>query len=149
MVGSASTWLAAIVAIGAAWYARGQKRAAEQPAAEAKRFADATATMATIEQERRAEEVADAQRNRVRFVLDHEGGSRYLLRNAGTDTAYGVHVDTKRRGITVGEDEDFEEFPSGDAHRSVLPGGGLNTHAGHIVVTWYCRQDRSDSAQSG
>jgi hypothetical protein len=124
----------------------GQKRSAEQSAVEAKRSADAAAEMARIEQERRTEEVAEADRHRVRFVLDFESGSTYLLRNIGTDTAYWVHVDMGGMGV-AGEVEDFEEFPPGEVHRYVLArifGDKLD----HIVVTWHHRSDRSDSPQS-
>jgi hypothetical protein len=108
--------VALVVAAVAAWYGRGQKRTADRSAAEAKRSADAAAEVAAIERGRRADEVADADRRRVCFELVSEGNHAYLLRNTGTDTAYGVHVDTGGMGL---EDEiaDFEEFESGREQR--------------------------------
>jgi hypothetical protein len=97
-----------------------------------------------IEQERRAEEVAEADRLRVCFELEHQRGQAYLLRNAGTDSAYGVHVETG--GMVARGEVDFDEFPTGEAHKYVLARswGGPD----HIVVTWHHRSDRSDSPRS-
>lgn len=60
-----------LVACLAAWYGRGQKRAAEKSADEAKRSADAAVALAEVEAARRAEEVAESERGRVRFVLEY------------------------------------------------------------------------------
>jgi hypothetical protein len=139
--------LAVIVAAGAVWYARGQKRAADHAVDEAKRSADAAAEMATIERHRRAEEIAAADSRRVRFELLHEGSAAYLLRNIGTDTAYGVHVDTEGLG-TAGEIEDFEEFSPDDAHRYLLSTTHECDGTERIVVTWHHRLDRSDEPRS-
>jgi type II secretory pathway pseudopilin PulG len=98
--------VAVLAAIGAAWYGRGQKRAAEQSAVEAKRSADAAAEVTRIEQQRRAEEVTEADRRRVMFELVFHKGNSYLLRNEGTDSAYGVHVDTQ--GLVPQGDLDFD-----------------------------------------
>jgi len=103
--------VAAVAAIGAVWYGRGQKRAAETASQEARRAADAAADMATIERDRRAEELAEAERNRVVFRLEYEVGSAYRLRNRGTDTAYGVHVDLGGMGIVGDEPVDLPESP--------------------------------------
>jgi hypothetical protein len=51
--------LAAVAAVAAAWYVRGQKRAADLAASEAKRSADAAAEVVDIERSRRADEVAE------------------------------------------------------------------------------------------
>jgi hypothetical protein len=143
-----SSLLALVVAVVAVWYGRGQKRAADLSAAEAKRAADAAAEVAEIERARRADEVADADRRRVRFVLVPAGSQAYVLRNAGIDTAYGVHVDARGWGL---EDEvtDFEEFESGSEQRYWLirKGGGAD-QAEHVLVTWHHRPDRSDGRRS-
>jgi hypothetical protein len=139
--------LALVVACIAAWYARRQTRAAEHSAAEARRSADAAAEMTQIEQDRRATEIAEADRNRVRFALDHERGQVYWLRNVGTDTAYGVHVDTEGLG-TAGEVEDIEEFSPDDAYRYFLSLTLDCDGTERVVVTWHHRQDRSDQPRS-
>ncbi|CAM3385628.1 hypothetical protein KIPE111705_05800 [Kibdelosporangium persicum] len=136
--------LAFVVAGIAAWYARRQAHAAEQSADEAKRSADAAAAMASIEEERRADEVAEAERHRVRFKLEHQNAQAYLLRNAGTDCAYAVHVETGE--MPARGEVDFAEFPAGDAHKYVFmkSWGGPD----HIVVTWHMQADRSDAQRS-
>ncbi|WIV52851.1 hypothetical protein [Amycolatopsis nalaikhensis] len=139
--------LAAVAAAAAVWYGRGQKRAADRSAAEAKRSADAAAEMTEIERARRADEVSDADRRRVRFELMHEGGHAYLLRNAGSDAAYGVRVDTGGLG-TVGEVEEFDEFESGREHRYLLSRTIDPDEAEHVVVTWHHRPDRSDERRT-
>lgn len=139
--------LGLVVAVLAAWFGRGQKRAAELAASEAKRSADAAAEVAEVERARRAEEVAEAERRRVRFELVHEGGSRYLLCNAGTDPAYGVHVDTGGLGV---QDEvtDFDEFEADGAHRYLLGRTMDPDLAEHVVVTWHHHPDRSDDRRT-
>lgn len=139
--------LAVVAAVGAVWYSRGQKRAAEQAAAEARRSADAAAEVATIERDRRAEEVAEADRLRVRFELEHQSGQAFLLRNVGTEIAYGVHVDTEGLG-TGGEVEDFEKFSPDDAHRYLLSSTLDCDGTERVLVTWHHRQDRSDEPRS-
>ena len=135
--------LGLIVAITAGWYSH-------RSVAEAKRSADAAAEVAEVERARRADEVADAERRRVRFDLVPDGGSAYVLRNAGTDTAYGVHVDTGGMGL---DDEvvEFEEFESGREQRYwfVRKGGPEGSkQPQHIVVTWHLRPDRSERSRS-
>jgi len=134
---------AAVAAGAAVWYGRGQKRAADRSAAEAKRSADAAAEMAEVERARRAEEVAETERRRVRFELVPEGGSAHVLINTGTDAAYGVHVDTGNLGV-MGEDTDFEVFEPGDQHRFLLSRRVDADLVEHVVVTWHHRPDRSD-----
>ncbi|GGM81676.1 hypothetical protein GCM10011609_17110 [Lentzea pudingi] len=136
--------LAALFALGAVWYARGQKMAAEKSALEAKRSADSAAEMARIEQERRADEVADAEKLRVRFSLVHHNNAAYVLSNDGTDSAYGVHVDGQRL-VARGETE-FEVFPAGDARKYIL--SKAMGRPDHIIVTWHTRPDRTDAANS-
>ncbi|SDH61072.1 hypothetical protein SAMN05216553_13515 [Lentzea fradiae] len=136
--------VAVLVAMGALWYARGQKLAAERSAQEAKRSADAAADLAKIERDRRRDEVDEAKRLRVRFNLVHHNKSAYLLRNDGTDTVYGVHVDAQN--ILIRGDSDISEFPSGDSHKYVL--GRTMDSGDHIIVTWHHEPDRSDSPRS-
>jgi hypothetical protein len=136
--------LALVVAGFAAGYSRRQTRAAEQSAAEAKQSADAAAEMARIEQERRDEEVAEADRHRVHFELEHQNASAYLMRNTGTDSAYGVHVDLA--GMLSRGDVDFDEFRAGEAHKLVLM-KAASTDDG-IVITWHQHPDRSDPQRS-
>ena len=136
-----------LVACLAAWYGRGQKRAAEQSAAEAKRSADAAVALAEVEAARRADEVEESERGRVRFVLVHERGQRYLLRNDGTDSAYGVHVDTGGLGVQ-GEVTDFNEFEADTEHRYVLVTIFNRDQADHVLVTWQLKADRSDNPRS-
>jgi hypothetical protein len=135
---------AVLVALGALWYARGQKLAAEQSALEAKRSADAAAELAKIEQERRADEVDQANRLRVRFNLVHHNKSAYLLRNDGTDSAYRVHVDSQ--DIIARGDFDFAEFTAGETHKFIL--ARTMGSADHITVTWHDEPDHSDSPRS-
>ncbi len=139
--------LGLIVAGLAAWYGRGQKRAAELSAAEAKRSADAAAEVAEVEKARRADEVAEAERRRVSFVLSHKGGHQYLLRSVGTDSAYGVHVDTGGLGFPD-EVTEFEEFAAGDEHRYTLTRTTAPELAERVVVTWHQRADRSDGRRT-
>jgi hypothetical protein len=139
-----------VVAAVAVWYGRGQKRAAEVSAAEAKRSADAAAEIAEVERARRADEVADADRSRVLFELERVGRDAYVLRNSGTNTAYGVHVDTGGMGLDD-ETADFQEFESGREERYWLirkggPEGSKQPK--HIVVTWHNSPHRSEAQQS-
>lgn len=136
--------VAVLVAVGALWYARGQKLAAENSALEAKRSADAAAALVEIESERRTEEVDEANRLRVQFNLVHHNKSAYLLRNDGTDSAYGVHVDSP--DLIARGDFDFAEFTAGEAHKFIL--GRSMGSADHITVTWHHEPDRSDSPRS-
>lgn len=138
------------VAVVAVWYGRGQKRAADLSAAEARRSADAAAEVADIERARRVDEVADADRRRVGFKLVYAGGSAYVLRNTGTDAAFGLHVDTGGLGL---EDEitDFEEFEAGREERYFLNrrGGSAGLQQGrHVIVTWHNHPDQSDKRRS-
>ncbi len=136
-----------LVACLAAWYGRGQKRAAEQSAAEAKRSADAAVALAEVEAARRADEVAESERQRVRFVLEHYDGDTYVLRNVGTDSAHGVHIDTGGMGD---QDEvvDFDEFEADSEHRLFLASTFDADQADHVVVTWHHAEDRSDKPRS-
>jgi hypothetical protein len=132
--------LGLVVAVVAGWYSR-------RSVTEAKRSADAAAEVADVDRARRADEVADAERRRVRFELVPEGGSAYVLQNVGTATAYGVHVDTGGLGF---QDEvtDFEEFEADGEHRYLLTRTMDPDQADHVVVTWHHRPDRSDERRS-
>lgn len=133
--------VAALISGLAVWYARGQKKAADRAATEARRSADAAEEATGFKR-------AEVERNRVVFRLDPVRGNQHVLSNAGTDTAYGVHVDL--RALYVRGDPgrcEFDEFPSGYAERYPLAGDG-RTRATHIGVTWHHEPDRSDEPQS-
>ncbi len=98
-------------------------------------------------QSQRVHSLSEAERRRVRFELVPEGGQAYVLRNVGTDTAYGVHVDTGGLGF---EDEttDFDAFDAGFAERYMLARTMGPNLASHVVVTWHNSPDRSDAQRS-
>jgi hypothetical protein len=153
----ASFVIACVSALGtlfASLYARGQKKAAVASAAiadaakeEARRAADAAAEMAEIERARRAEEVTAAERDHVRFILEPVGGPRYLLRNDGTASAFGVHVETGDLAYE-GHVADIEEFPAGDCREYFLERSVATGPDAHVLVTWYRHRDRSDMRRS-
>jgi hypothetical protein len=126
---------------GAVWYARGGKLAASRSAAaaessalEAKRSADAAHEAVGYQRD-------EVERNRVVFRLEPGSQEMRLLRNAGTHSAYCVHVDT---GDLGGEPvTDYDEFESGRAEPYVLP-GSLASMTNSIVVTWHHLADCSD-----
>lgn len=132
----------------AVWYGRGQKHAADKSAAEAKRSADSAADEAEIERERRAEELAEADRGRVNFQLVPQGQRAYLLCNKGSDIAYGVHVDIRDvRAISdVQLVFDFEEFRDGESQPFNL--FKILGSSGDIFVTWHQLPDRTDAQRS-
>lgn len=141
--------LAVVAAAVSAWYGRGQKRAADLAAAEARRAADAAAETVRIEQARRADEVADAERRRVRFALtpvDERNSSQYILRNSGTDTAYAVHVDTGDLGIDD-QATDFDEFKAEEEHPLYLI-KTYGTRTERVEIIWHQSPDRSDERRS-
>ncbi|KPM55688.1 hypothetical protein ACG83_10405 [Frankia sp. R43] len=142
--------LALLASAASAWFARGQKHAADLAVAEAQRAADAAAETVRIEQARRADEVAEAERNRVRFELIPDiasNGATWYLQQAGTDTAYGVHVDTGDLLGSSGQVTTFNEFPAGDQQQLVLL-RTTDTTTERIEVTWHQRPDHSDPQQS-
>lgn len=134
--------LALVAACAAAWYARRQAHAAEQATIQAQRSADLAAEVVDIERERRADEVAEADRLRVHFELEHLRQQAYVLRNTGTDCAYGVQVEFA--GPLRG-DEYIDEFAAGDTRKYTM--GGLGS-SDHVVVTWHYLSDQSDPPQS-
>ncbi|KPM55904.1 hypothetical protein CcI49_22335 [Frankia sp. CcI49] len=140
----------AVVAAGfSAWYGRGQKRAADLAATEARRAADAAAEAVRIEQARRADEVADAEHRRVRFKLVPTGGqsgSLHLLRNTGTDTAYGVHIDTGDLRV-ANQTLDFDEIKADTEHTLYLA-RTMRTTTDRIEITWSRSPDHSASQRS-
>ncbi|EFL07243.1 predicted protein [Streptomyces sp. AA4] len=87
---------ALLVSTGSLWYARGQKKAADRSAEASERSAGsaersertavvsatAAAETVSIERDRRADEKAEAMRNRVRWELNQASKHRYVLRNA-------------------------------------------------------------------
>ncbi|WP_019819463.1 hypothetical protein [Saccharomonospora saliphila] len=150
--------VAALISAGALWYSRGQKMAADRSAQAAERSAgsaersemsaaqsaEAAAETAAIERARRADEVADADRSRVRWSLEDLGKDRWMLTNAGTDSAYGVRVsagDVHIRG-NVG----LDEFPSDHAEPYIIL-RTFGSYTDRIEVTWHYRADLSDEQQ--
>ncbi|MEX5637225.1 hypothetical protein [Parafrankia sp. FMc2] len=141
--------LAVVVAAFSAWYGRGQKRAADLAAAEARRAADAAAETVRIEQARRAEEVAEAERRRVRFELvpvGEQNSGRYILRNSGTDSAYAVHVDTGDLG-GGGQATDFDEFKAEEEQMLFLI-KTYGTRTEYVEIVWHQNADHSDPQRS-
>lgn len=132
--------LSVVLALASVWYAH-------RAIAEAKRSADAAAEVTGIERERRAEEVADAERRRVVFDLTRTGDAQYVLRHAGTDTAYGVHVDLGGRRF-AGPSADIDEIESGEELVYVLSRGLGRSISDYMVVSWHHQQDRSDPRRS-
>jgi hypothetical protein len=151
----ASFVIACVSALGtvfASLYARGQEKAALASAAiaeaakeEAKRAADAAAEMTDIERARRTEEVAAAERDRVWFILEPVGGPRYLLRNDGTASAFGVHVEAGDLAYK-GHVADIEEFSAGDCREYFLERSVATGPDAHVLVTWH--RHRSDTRRS-
>ncbi|MCM3886150.1 hypothetical protein [Frankia sp. R82] len=149
-----------VTAVAALFYSDSQRRIAVRAAAtadravdearraadEARRAADAAEEATRIERERRTDELADAERQRVVFELRPDSGDNYVLHQAGTDTAYGVHVDIGDLD-SAGRQTDFDEIPPGLDHLLYLS-QGFETATTHIVVSWHLRPDRSDSQQS-
>ena len=127
--------IAVAFAGGALWYARGEKLAAADSARAAKRSADAAHESVGYERD-------EVERNRVVFQLDPVSGHQHLLRNAGTHSAYGVHVDAGDLGF---DDDvtDYDEFESGRAEPYMFARTLGSTSSG-IVVTWHHLADRSD-----
>jgi hypothetical protein len=134
--------LSAAGTVWAAWYARAQKVIAKEAAGDAKRSADAAAEVAKIERDRRSEEVAAADASRVDFELVRRGGDSWLLRNKGTESAFGVHVDPgnlRSRG-----EMDFDEFPAREARRYLFVRTLGSDQTDHVLVTWHHLPDLSD-----
>ncbi|MCK9876604.1 hypothetical protein MXD59_12585 [Frankia sp. Ag45/Mut15] len=134
------------IAVRAAEAAERAADEARRAADEARRSADAEEEATRIEQERRADELADAERRRVVFRLRPLGKDNHALHHSGTDSAYGVHVDIGDLD-SAGRQTDFDEIPPGLDHLLYLS-QGFETATTHIVVSWHLRPDRSDSQQS-
>ena len=115
---------------GAVWYARGAKITAADAAEEAVGY-----------------QRSEVEPGRVVLRLRHIGGISYGLVNDGTDTAYGVHVDTGELG--VGEQHtDYDELHSGQDVGFLLS-PDLATTSRHVTVTWHERPDLSDEKRAG
>ncbi|HEY0641263.1 MAG TPA: hypothetical protein VGD67_26845 [Pseudonocardiaceae bacterium] len=144
--------LAVAVSVAAAVIAHQQRRIGDRSAAaaeaslrEARRASQAAVELAEIEAARRAEELAAAEANRIRFDLQYRTGEQYRLVHLGTQTAYGVKVDTQDQGV-LGERVDFDEFPAGDFHDYVLaPTDQVENQP--VEVTWHELPDLSDEPQ--
>jgi len=83
----------------------------------------------------------------VDFQLLYDSGDAYVLWNAGTDSAHGVHVDTGGLG-TPGEITDFDGFGPDEKQRFLLLRSLGGQEAQHVIVTWHLNPDRSDPKQS-
>ncbi|KAA9157778.1 hypothetical protein FPZ12_024370 [Amycolatopsis acidicola] len=82
---------------------------------------------AVFERARRAEEVAEAGRRRVRFELVYEGGHRLGVQDEVTD---------------------FEGFEADGENRYLLARTMDPDLADHVVVTWHHHPDRSDERRT-
>ena len=131
--------IAALFAGGAVWYARGAKIAAADSAREAKRSADAA-------EEAVGYQGTEVEPGRVVVRLRHVGGISYRLVNDGTDTAYGVQVDTGELGIGE-QDTAYDELHPGQAEVFFLS-PDLATTSRHVTVTWHERPDLSDEKRA-
>ena len=74
------------------------------------------------------------------------GGISYRLVNDGTDTAYGVQVDTGELGIGE-QDTAYDELHPGQAEVFFLS-PDLATTSRHVTVTWHERPDLSDEKRA-
>jgi hypothetical protein len=128
--------LAVLIAAASAWFTLGQKRAAEDAVAEARRSADAAQEAVSYDRD-------EVERNRIRFELSHVDKSRYAIRNEGTDTAYCVRFDLGGAGVQGGGETEFETFESGQAESFILA-QSLQRRVTHVVVKWHQRPDCSD-----
>lgn len=143
--------VAVLIAAGALWYARGQKEAADRSAKAAEgsevsaaKSAEAAAETAAIERARRADELADADRSRVRWSLVHVGREEWVLTNEGTDSAYGVRVSAGP--VSIDGSVELDEFPSDHAEPYMVL-RDMDAYTDRIEVTWHQRADLSDEQQ--
>lgn len=132
--------------LGAAWYGRGQKLAADRAAAaaersaeEARRSADHSAELVAIERARRADEEVEAENRLVDFMLIPVRRHEYQLTNAGTATAYEVKVHLQE-GADAGPGY-FITFDPGQTADYRMP------HGRPMTVVWHQRFDQSDPAR--
>jgi hypothetical protein len=132
-----------IIALGVSaasvWYTRRSSHASEDSAREARRSADAVQEATSYQRD-------EVERRRINFVLERVGQHSYAVHNYGTDTAFGVHVETADLGMGD-EIADFDEFGPGHAEQLILA-RGLDSTTTHIKVSWYRQPDLSDEAQS-
>ncbi|WP_436493204.1 hypothetical protein [Actinokineospora sp. HUAS TT18] len=137
--------LSALLTAGAVWYARGQRNAADKASEAAVRAAAAAAE--SVELQRLSENRASdaAERGKIDWKLDLVSGQRYILRNAGTHSAFGVHVEQGAVKVE-GNETDFPEFPSNHGVELVLAKsyGQVN---GPIVITWHANPTLSDKEE--
>ncbi|WP_129711094.1 hypothetical protein [Haloactinopolyspora alba] len=80
------------------------------------------------------------------FGLEHVSHHRYVLRNDGNDTAYGVRVDVRNlvrhEGSII-----VDRFPPGHAERYMLI-QPLELRVSEITVSWHDRPDHLDAPRS-
>ena len=113
-----------LLAMGAVWYAR-------RATAEVGRSA------------RLARNLAGRESADVHFRLDHISRHRYVLRNDGTGTAFGVLVDVGEIVLHEGSVR-FNEFRPGHAERYMLI-QPLEIRVHEVVVMWHDRPDGLDA----
>jgi hypothetical protein len=116
---------------------------ARRSASAADKSAEYAGEVAAIERARRADEVAEADRQQVQFRLQHVQSKLYLLTNAGTGTAYGVTVDLGDPGNRPRTHDALPDvFPERYAVEVLL------LQPGPVTVQWHNREDRSDERRS-
>lgn len=137
--------VALCIAGGSLWYSRGEKLTADKAATAAGDSADAAQRSADIAEEAVTYKRGEVERGRIRFELEHSGGSTYILRNRGTDSAYGVQVELGALHGPGGP-RTFDEFESDHAETYVLL-RAFGSETTHLVVKWHHRPDRSDEVR--
>jgi hypothetical protein len=134
-----ASFVLSLVAIGiaavAAGYARRGAMASEDSARESMRSADAAQEAISYQRD-------DVERNRVVFSLEPVGHDGHLLRNDGTHSAFGVHVDTGGLGVD-NPITDYDEFRAGQVEEYMLL-LTMGVRTTHVTVTWHQQADRSD-----
>jgi hypothetical protein len=135
-----AAFVLSLIAVGiaavAARYARRGALASEDSARESTRSADAAQEVVSYQRD-------EVERNRLVFVLRRTtSDDTYVLQNAGTDFAYGVHVDVGDM-IVDADATDYDEFPPGHSEEYMLL-FHLGTETTHMTVTWHQQADRSD-----
>lgn len=122
-------------------YSRGLKHASDRSAEAAEESAIAARETTDIDKARRADELTEAERNRVVWSLRHIKKIRYRLTNHGTESAYGVQIDTG--AARTDGNTNIEEFPAGHVESYlILQAMGASTDK--MMVTWHHQPDLDD-----
>jgi hypothetical protein len=135
-----AAFVLSLIAVGiaavAAGYARRGALASEDSARESTRSADAAQEAVSYQRD-------NVERSRVVFTLRPTASNdTYVLKNVGTDTAYGVHVDVGDL-LVESTATNFDEFPAGRAEEYLLL-FFLGAETTHMTVKWHQQADRSD-----